>query len=132
MTPVPISNLDSPDRKLEHLLARLLRIGVFLAAGVVFLGGIAYLKERGLGQPRQQVFHEEPPELRNPLGIIRSALDFESRGLIQLGLLLLIATPIARVVFSLFAFALQRDRTYVIVTLIVLAVLVFSLVGSLP
>ena len=50
--------------------------------------------------------------------------------MIQLGLLVLIATPIARVAFSLVAFALQRDRIYVIVTLIVLAVLLYSLTGG--
>jgi uncharacterized membrane protein len=48
----------------------------------------------------------------------------------QLGLLLLIATPIARVMFSAVAFAMERDRMYVGFTLIVLAVLLYSLFGS--
>jgi uncharacterized membrane protein len=48
----------------------------------------------------------------------------------QLGLLLLIATPVARVAFSVFAFALQRDRLYVVVTLAVLGVLAFSMTGG--
>ena len=56
------------------------------------------------------------------------ALQGRGRGIIQLGLLLLIATPIARVVFSVYAFARQRDRTYVLVTLVVLAVLLYSLI----
>jgi uncharacterized membrane protein len=63
-------------------------------------------------------------------GIVKDALTFQGRGLIQLGLLLLIATPIARVAFSVAAFALQRDRLYVVVTLIVLAVLIYSLTGG--
>jgi uncharacterized membrane protein len=50
--------------------------------------------------------------------------------LIQLGLLLLIATPVARVAFSVAAFAMQRDRLYVVVALIVLAVLMYSLTGG--
>ena len=58
------------------------------------------------------------------------ALSFRARGLIQLGLLLLIATPVARVAFSVFAFARQHDRTYVVVTLIVLSILIFSLAGG--
>jgi uncharacterized membrane protein len=53
-----------------------------------------------------------------------------SRGLIQLGLLLLIATPVARVAFSVLAFAEQRDWLYVSITLVVLAVLVYSLASS--
>jgi uncharacterized membrane protein len=61
---------------------------------------------------------------------MKDALAFRGGGLIQLGLLLLIATPIARVAFSVAAFALQRDRLYLVVTLIVLAVLIYSLTGG--
>jgi uncharacterized membrane protein len=50
--------------------------------------------------------------------------------LIQLGLLLLIATPIARVGCSIVGFAIERDRMYVAFTLIVLAILLYSLLGS--
>ncbi len=50
--------------------------------------------------------------------------------MIQLGLLLLIATPIARVAFSVVGFAIERDRMYVVFTLIVLAILLYSLLGS--
>jgi uncharacterized membrane protein len=39
----------------------------------------------------------------------------------------LIATPIARVMFSVYAFARQRDWLYVCFTLVVLALLVYSL-----
>jgi uncharacterized membrane protein len=68
--------------------------------------------------------------LRSVSGIVTDALSLQARGIIQLGLLLLVATPVARVAFSAFAFAQQRDRTYVMVTLSVLAVLVYSLVGG--
>lgn len=68
-----------------------------------------------------------PSELRTLSGIFTSASHMHSRGFIQLGIVLLIATPIARVVFSAWAFAAQRDYTYVVVTLIVLAVLLYSL-----
>ena len=50
----------------------------------------------------------------------------QGSGIIQMGLLLLIATPVARVVFSVFAFAVQRDSLYVAVTLVVLVVLALS------
>ena len=59
-----------------------------------------------------------------------SAFHLQSRGMIQLGLLLLIATPVARVVFAVIGFYLERDRMYTIVSLIVLAVLVFSLMRA--
>jgi len=61
---------------------------------------------------------------------VQEALSFHPRSIIQLGLLLLIATPVARVAFSVLAFAWQRDRTYVIVTLIVFAILIYSLTGG--
>jgi Protein of unknown function (DUF1634) len=41
--------------------------------------------------------------------------------------LLLLATPVARVVFSIAAFALERDRMYVGITLVVLAILAYGL-----
>jgi uncharacterized membrane protein len=51
-------------------------------------------------------------------------------GLIQLGLLLLIATPVARVVFSVAGFAIERDWMYVVITLLVLLTLLYSLASS--
>ena len=62
--------------------------------------------------------------------IVRNAMDLSGRGIIQLGLLFLIATPVARVVFSIWGFAEERDRMYVVFTVIVLAVLLFSLAGG--
>ena len=72
----------------------------------------------------------EPSEYRTVSGIIRGAVSFRGRNIIQLGLLILIATPVARVAFSVIAFVLERDRLYVVITLIVLAVLLFSLAGG--
>ncbi|MFZ3368535.1 MAG: DUF1634 domain-containing protein, partial [Candidatus Sulfotelmatobacter sp.] len=69
-------------------------------------------------------------DLRSVGGILRDAVALRGRGIIQLGLLLLIATPVARVAFSIFGFAEERDRLYVIVASIVLLVLLYSLIGS--
>jgi len=76
------------------------------------------------------VFEGEPSDLHSLHGIVRDAMTLNGRGIIQLGLLFLIATPVARVVFSIFGFAEERDGLYVFFTLIVLAILLFSLVGS--
>jgi uncharacterized membrane protein len=77
-----------------------------------------------------RTFHGEPDDLKSVAGILRDAFSGNTRGIMQLGLLLLIATPIARVMFSAVAFAMERDRMYVGFTLIVLAVLLYSLFGS--
>ena len=105
-------------------------MGVTLAAAVVLFGGTVYLVRHGCAAPQYHVFVGEPTDLRTVSGIVKDALAFRGRGLIQLGLLLLIATPVARVAFSVAAFAIQRDRLYVVVTLIELAVLMYSLTGG--
>jgi uncharacterized membrane protein len=120
------------DQQVEEWIGNLLRVGVTLAAAMVLLGGCVYLARHGREAPQYRVFKGEPTDLCTVSGIVKDALAFRGRGLIQLGLLILIATPIARVAFSLFAFAAQRDWLYVVVTLIVLAVLVYSLRGGRP
>ena len=115
------------DERVESVVASLLRVGVLLSAAVVLAGGILYLIRYGTGTPDYRVFLGEPAELTGLTGIVRGALSLRRRGLIQLGLLLLIATPVARVSFAAAAFGLQRNFVYVVVSLIVLCVLLFSL-----
>ena len=118
------------DEKTEYIIGNLLRAGVTLSAIVVLAGGILYLVRYGHSPADYRVFRGEPTDLRHVSGIVRDAAALHSRGTIQLGLLLLIATPIARVAFAVFAFAAEGDRMYVAFSLIVLAILMFSLIGS--
>jgi uncharacterized membrane protein len=118
------------DQQIDDVIGNLLRTGVALSALVVLLGGILYLTRHGFETLNYRVFRGEPAALRHLSGIFEDALAFRARGLIQSGLLLLILTPIMRVAFSILAFALQRDRTYIVVTLIVFAILLFSLAGG--
>lgn len=118
---------QSDEQRFENFLGNLLRAGVLLAASVVLLGGILYLIRHGGEQPDDKVFHGEPAELRSPTGTVLDAMHFNARGIIQLGLLLLVATPVARVGFSAIGFLRERDFTYVLLTLIVLTVLLYSL-----
>src|SRR6266849_10187143 len=117
------------DQRIESIMGNLLRAGVLLSAAMVMLGGIIYLTHQGGAAPEYGVFHGEPPDLQTVRGIVDDAFGLSGRGIIQLGLLLLIATPVALVVFSVFAFTVQRDWLYVLVTLVVLSVLTFSLTG---
>lgn len=118
------------DQRVEGIVARLLRAGVLLAAAVVILGGAIFLVRHGREIPHYGVFVGEPKELRTIAGILRLSASFRGRNIIQLGLLILIATPVVRVAFSIIAFALERDRLYVGITLVVFAVLLFSLSGG--
>jgi uncharacterized membrane protein len=120
---------ESTDQRMDRALGHLLRGGVVLAATVVLLGGVGYIAARwDQSPPDRRTFHGVQPEtLTRPTGIVSEALVLDERGVIQLGLLLLIATPVARVAFSVFAFGRQRDWTYVVITLIVLLLLLYSL-----
>jgi uncharacterized membrane protein len=115
------------DRRFEAMIGNVLRAGVVLSAMVVFTGGLLYVARYGNEIPEYRVFKGEPASLRSVSGIVGDALSLDGRGLIQLGLLLLIATPIGRVMFSIVGFVRQRDWLYVAITVTVLALLGFSL-----
>jgi uncharacterized membrane protein len=112
------------DERLERMIAALLRAGVILSAVVVLLGGLCYLVRHGSEPADYRTFHGAPAQYRTLSGVVAQR---DCRAVIQLGLLLLIATPIARVAFSLVAFGMERDRIYVVVTTIVLIILLYSL-----
>ena len=118
------------DQEVEETVGNLLRDGLVLATAVVIIGAVIYLVRHGGEEPEYRIFHGVPPDLRGLAGIVELAGDWRGRGFIQLGLLMLLATPVARVVFSVVAFSMQRDRLYVLVTLLVLAVLLYSIVGG--
>jgi uncharacterized membrane protein len=118
------------EQQLESLLSNLLKYGVLIASSVVFIGGILYLIRHGSEPVPYKFFQGEPLELCSPIGVVNAVLSGSSRGIIQFGLLLLIATPVLRVIISLLAFIWRREFIYVFVTLFVLASLTYSLVGA--
>ncbi len=117
------------DEEVEQWIGLLLRAGVLVAAAVAAVGAMVYLARYGGTHENYFWFRGVPHGLDSAHGVVAGALHLRSRWVIQLGLLLLIATPIARVGLSLWAFARQRDRLYVLVTAIVLGLLLYSLLG---
>lgn len=115
------------DQRLELIISVLLRTGVTISALVVLLGGICFLSKHGSEQPEYHAFHGTEAAYRTVAGVIRAADPSDCRAVIQLGLLLLILTPIARVAFSLVGFGLEGDGTYVALTCVVLVILIYSL-----
>lgn len=118
------------EHELEQVIGRLLQYGVLLAAAVTLFGGILLLTRHGASPAAYSVFQGEPERLRSLGAIIGGAFSGDAMAVVQLGLLLLIATPVARVAFTLVAFAIQRDRRYVVVTAIVLALLLYGLLSG--
>ncbi len=115
------------DQKLEVIIGHTLRIGVVTAAVIVLVGGVFYLVQNRSTVPHYHTFHVATTRADNLSGMVHNIRALNSSGIIQLGLLVLIATPILRVIFSVIAFALERDVLYVVATLIVLMVLLYSL-----
>jgi uncharacterized membrane protein len=115
------------DHAVEQLIGRLLQVGVLLAAIVTMAGGAMLLTQHGGDVMSFTVFQGEPAYLRSIGGVVRSAVAMRSESIVQLGLVLLIATPVVRVAFTLVAFVLQRDRTYVAITSLVLVLLLYGL-----
>lgn len=116
--------------QVERLLGGVLRAGVLAAACVVALGAAFYLAHHAGEPPRYHLFAGEPSDLTRVPATLRLAASWSGRGIIQVGLLLLIATPPARVLFAAAAFARERDWLYVGVSLVVLAILGVSITGS--
>jgi uncharacterized membrane protein len=114
----------------ESVMAALLRSGVVLAAVVVLVGAVFYLVRHGMSSPDYRVFRGEPSDLRNLRGILGDAASLHGRGIIQLGLMFLVATPITRVAFSILVFLRERDLLYTLITTFVLCLLIYSIIGA--
>jgi len=120
------------ENDIELMIGHMLRIGVFIAASVSIIGGLMYLIQYGTNpRPEHNVFVGERFEFRNVAAVLRGVVVLDSLSIMQFGVLLLIATPIARIVFSFFVFLLERDMMYVVMTLLVLAIIGFSMFSGI-
>lgn len=122
-----MDTLADKDRKIEALLGNLLLIGVILSAIFVLGGGILYLFQHRRSLPQYAAFSAEPDSLMKLPALIQGVGNLRSLAIIQLGILILIATPVLRVIFSVVAFLYEKDYLYVFFTLVVLAILLYSL-----
>ena len=115
------------DEDLERIIGQLLRYGVLLSSLVVLAGGVVYLIRHGRQLPQYGTFYGEPDKMKQPGPMWKAILRGEGRPLIALGLLLLIATPIARILFSIVGYLLEKDYLYVTITGVVLVVVLWNL-----
>ena len=120
----------SQEAKLERWISGLLQGGVWFASAIVLIGGLLYLTRHGTEPVDYRVFRGEPACYRSPVGIIQAVIEGRRRGIIQLGLLVLMAIPIVRVMLSFVTFLRWRDYTYVGITGLVLAGLIYSFMGA--
>jgi uncharacterized membrane protein len=118
------------DKEMEIEIGTMLRVGVTLSAMVVLLGGVLYLRHASGAVLDYAHFHATADPLRSIAGVARGVARLDPESIIQLGILLLVATPIVRVVFCVVGFARQRDAAYVGISIVVFLVLMYSLVAG--
>jgi uncharacterized membrane protein len=115
------------DLRIEILVGIMLRTGVLSAAAIVLTGGILYLAHSHGPRPDYAHFQAQPAHFTTIAGILHGVTTLDPESIIMLGLLVLIATPIARVVMCIVGFLFERDHLYSVVSAIVLAILLYSL-----
>lgn len=123
---MPLFKKKLQDTDLELVIGQLLRYGVILSSVIVAAGGVLYLFRHGGEQPQFGVFRGEPDKMKNLVPMWQSILRGEGRPLIQLGLCVLIATPIARIALSVIGYLMEKDYLYLVLTLVVLAVILWN------
>lgn len=115
---------------MQAIIGWILRAGVFISMVVVFIGGVVYIYRHGQSIADYHTFKGVPDFVHNISGILHGIITFRGRAIIQAGIILLIATPVVRVIFSAIGFVLEKDYLYTGITLIVLLVIVISMLSG--
>ncbi|WP_316816262.1 DUF1634 domain-containing protein [Pedobacter nyackensis] len=119
------------DKDIQVILGTLLRVGVISSMTVVFIGGLIYLFFNHSSLIDYDKFDSGKSGLSSISAIFLGIKRLDGAAIIQFGALLLIFTPIARVVFSIFSFLVERDYLYVVIGLMVLSIILYSLSDKL-
>jgi uncharacterized membrane protein len=114
------------DTAIQDAIGWVLRIGVLLSIVIVLLGGAIYLYRNGHTVADYHLFKGIPCFVM-PGGIIDGVINFKGRAIIQAGIVLLIATPVIRVIFSAIGFVLEKDYLYTFITFVVLTIIFVSM-----
>jgi uncharacterized membrane protein len=122
--------MDRAVERMEAVIGKVLILGVLVAGALVALGGSLYLWRHGAEPPHYQVFRGEPADLRTIGGVWRDTVALSGRGIIQLGLGVLVGVQVIRVILTVWLFKVARDPAYIAISLFVLAVLVYSIFGK--
>ncbi len=125
-----VTGHSSADDRTEQVVGNVLRLGVLIAAAVTLVGGVLYLMQAGATRPDYHVFHGQASPLRSLAQVARGVAAGNAEAIVQAGVVLLIATPIARVALTLIAFAMRKDRLYAVISAVVLILLAYGLLGG--
>lgn len=122
------------DSDIELAISKVLRYGVYLALFFAIIGGIVYVYRHGSEQVGTQYAHyvEKDEDFFDYVhNMFTGIFNGKGRDVITLGIIILLATPTVRILFSLLGYALEKDKMYMVITLIVLAIISVSVMGGL-
>ncbi|MGZ3946368.1 MAG: DUF1634 domain-containing protein [Mucilaginibacter sp.] len=116
------------DTDMQLIIGWILRGGVAVSMVIVVIGGIFFISRHGHSIPDFHTFKGTPQFISTPEGVLLGVVHLRGQAIIQLGIALLIATPILRVVFAAIGFILEKDHLYTLISLIVLLVIIISMI----
>lgn len=119
------------DKDIQLILGTLLRAGVIISMGIVLIGGAIFLVHHQGAVIDYKVFKPELNKFSSIAAIFKGVLTFKGDAIVQFGILMLIFTPVARIVFAIFSFLIERDYLYVLIGIIILTIITISLNGGL-
>jgi uncharacterized membrane protein len=118
------------DADMQLLLGQVLRMGTVISISIVFLGGVIYLYRHGHSIANYKTFIGIPGFVQHAGSLFYGAFTLKGQAIIQLGIILLIATPILRVIFSAIGFVLEKDYMYLAISLLVLFIIFISTISG--
>lgn len=113
---------------LQHWVSAVLRFGVLASALIALIGTLMNLSKHGGEKVSYQNFH--PGENLSVGKVLTDAVSMDSRSIMLVAVIVLVLTPVARVIVSLFGFIKEKDRTYIAITFVVLLTLLCSVIGG--
>ena len=113
------NNLKDEMLQVEIIIGKIMHVGVLLAAGVMVIGLIMFFINGGGGYANNAF----PTTLSS---IYQGLLLGKAYALMMTGIFLLILTPVLRVVVSIYAFFVEKDYLYTVITIFVLIILIVS------
>ncbi|WP_447639872.1 MULTISPECIES: DUF1634 domain-containing protein [Chitinophagaceae] len=122
------------DSDIELAISKVLRYGVYLALFFAGIGGLIYLHRHGneyIGRQYAQYVEQDESFFGYVHQMFVGIFSGKGRDIIKLGIIALLATPTVRILFSLLGYALEKDKMYIVITLIVLAIISISVMGGL-
>jgi uncharacterized membrane protein len=122
--------INFKDTDMQAVIGWVLRIGVIVSISIVFFGGVIFLYRHGHEVADHHKFVGIPDFIQSFGGIMHGIITFRGQAIIQLGIILLIATPILRVIFSTIGFVLEKDKLYIFISLLVLFIIFISMISG--